>query len=165
MELDGKQGFVPAAYVRKITSPTPSSAATPASSTLSLSTIGLDTVQARQLSIKSKFTRLQTLGKERRQKLEDSKKKFHLMREINELEHWINDKEALTGGEERGKDLEHVQMLLRKVEDFEKDVAGNEARLDSINEMGETLIEEGHSDAEEIQRLCEVGNNCYWLHD
>ena len=46
--------------------------------------------------------------------------------------------------------------LFFKGADFEKDVEGNEARLDSINKMGEDLIEEGHSDADEIQRLCEV---------
>lgn len=154
--MDGKQGFVPAAYVRKITSPPSSSAATPASSTLSLNIIGQDTVQARQLSIKSKYSRLQTLSKERRQRLEESKKKFFLTREISELEHWISDKEALAGGEEMGKDLEHVQALLKKEVDFEKDVEGNEPRLDSINKMGEDLIEDEHSDADEIQRLCEV---------
>lgn len=155
MELDGKQGFVPAAYVRKVTSPSSSSPSTP-TSPLSLGSFGQDTVQARQLSIKNKYARVQTLAKERQQKLEESKKKFHLLREINELEHWINDKEALAGGEEMGKDLEHVQTLLKKSEDFEKDVAGNETRLDSINTMGENLIDEGHSDADEIQRLCEV---------
>ena len=156
VEQDGKQGFVPAAYVRKVTSPPASSSATPASSTLSLNTLGQDTVQARQVSIKSKYSRLQTLARERRLKLDESKKKFFLMREINELEHWISDKEALAGGEEMGKDLEHVQALLKKGEDFEKDVLGNESRLDSINKMGEDLLEEGHSEADEIQRLCEV---------
>lgn len=100
--------------------------------------------------------RLQTLAKERRLKLEESKKKFFLMREITELEHWVSDKEALARGEELGKDLEHVQALLKKEEDFEKDVEGNEPRLDSINKMGEDMIEEGHSEADEIQRICEV---------
>ncbi len=156
MECDGKQGFVPAAYVRKVTSPSPSSSSTPASSTLSLNSIGQDTVQARQVSVNSKYSRLQTLAKERRDKLEESKKKFHLMREINELEHWITDKEALAGGEESAKDLEHVKAMLKKSEDFEKDVTGNEPLLDDINKMGEDLIEEGHSDSDEIQRLCEV---------
>lgn len=160
MELNGKTGFVPAAYVRKISSPVSTEANTPTSSSgLSLSaSLGQDSVQARQDQIKGKYHRLQTLSKERKLKLEEAKKKFYLTREINELEHWINDKEALAGGEEMGKNLEHVQMLLKKMEDFEKDVEGNEARLDSINKMGEDMIEEGHSDAEEIQRLCEVHN-------
>ena len=156
MELDGKQGFVPAAYVKKVTTPPSSLEPTPTSSTLSLNTLAQDSVHTRQVSIRSKYARLQTLARERRLRLEESKKKFHLMREINELEHWINDKEALAGGEESGKDLEHVQTLLKKVEDFEKDIAGNEPRLDNINKIGEDLIDEGHTDADEIQRLCEV---------
>lgn len=157
VEFNGKQGFIPAAYVRKVTTPPSSSESTPASSTFSLNLTGQDTVQTRQASIKSKYSRLQILAKERRQKLEESKKKFFLMREINELEHWISDKEALAGGEEMGKDLEHVQALLKKEDDFKKDMEGNEPRLDSINKMGEDLIEEGHSEGDEIQRICEVG--------
>ena len=114
-------------------------------------------MQTRQVSIRSKYARLQTLARERKLRLEESKKKFHLTREINELEHWINDKEALASGEEMGKDLEHVETLLKKVEDFGKDITGNEPRLDNINKIGEDLIDEGHTDADEIQRLCEVG--------
>ena len=155
MELDGKQGFVPAAYVSKVPSTSTETSPTP-SPTQGLSLSGQDGVQARQTAIKGKYSRLQTLSKERRRKLEEFKKKFFLMREINELEHWISDKEALAGGEEMGKDLEHVQALLKKAEDFEKDVEGNEPRLDSINKMGEDLLEEGHSEADEIQRICEV---------
>ncbi len=139
--------------------PPPSADATPSSSTLSLNSIGQDTVQARQVSIRSKYTRLQTLAKERKLRLEEAKKKLHLTRETNELDHWINDKEALASWEEAGKDLEHVETLLKKVEDFEKDIAGNEPRLDNINKIGEDLIDEGHTDADQIQRLCEVGCN------
>ena len=104
----------------------------------------------------NKFVRLQTLAKERRQRLKEAKKKFYLMREINELAHWINDKETLAGGEEIRNDLEHVESLFKKIEDFEKDMVGSEARLDHIHKMGEDLIDEGHSDADEIQLLCEV---------
>ena len=89
--------------------------------------------------------------------LEESIKKFRLTREINELKHWINDKEVLASAEELGKDLEHVELLLMKFEDFEKDISANEVRLESINDMAQDLVEEGHSDADEIQRLCEVG--------
>ena len=39
-----------------------------------------------------RYALLQRLGKERRQRLEESKKKFYLTREMNELESWVNDK-------------------------------------------------------------------------
>lgn len=136
-----------------------------------------------------RYAQLAQLGKERRQKLEDSKQKFELMRGMNELEHWINDKvhktlhctptiplvnyiyipftphlsllslpkESLASADESIKDLEHAEVLAKKHDDFQKDVAANEARLDSINTLAQTMIDEGHSDSDEIQRLTEVG--------
>ena len=91
--------------------------------------------------------------------LEDSKKRFNLLREIIELEHWINDKEALASAEEPSKDLDHVEMLMKKFEDFQKDIETNEARLEHIDDLAQEMLDAGHPDAEEIQRLCEVRSN------
>lgn len=55
------------------------------------------------------------------------------------------------------KDLEHVEVLLKKHEDFKKDVTATENRLDGINSRVETMIDEGHCDSDEIQILAEVG--------
>ncbi len=57
------------------------------------------------------------------------------------------------------KDLEHVETLRKKFDDFEKDLSANEAWLDRINSMAQTMIEEGHTDADEIQTLAEVGRD------
>ena len=46
---------------------------------------------------------------------------------------------------------------MKKHDDFQKDVAASEARLDAINTLAQTMIDDGHSDADEIQRLTEVG--------
>ena len=169
MELNGKQGFVPAAYVQKIATPPSSPSDTPPTSSktslssqdstpnISLNISGQqDTVQARQDTIKRKYGRLQQLTKDRYQGLEESKKKYHLTRDINELEHWISDKEALASADELGKDIEHVEALKKKFEDFQKDVAVNMTRLDSINGLAENLIAEGHTDSAEIQSQTDV---------
>ena len=103
-----------------------------------------------------RYGHLLQLGKERRQRLEESKKKFNLSREINELEHWITDKETLASADETGKDLEHVEVLLKKFDDFQKDLEATETRLEGINSLAQDMIDEGHSDADEIQRLAEV---------
>ena len=160
---------MPAAYVRKVATPPPSpptplnsssyTSVTSQDSThnLSLSITGQqDTVQSRQVAIKSKYTRLQQLAKDRRKTLEESKKKYHLSREINELEHWITDKEALASTDELGKDIEHVEALMMKFEDFQKDITVNKARLDSINALTEAMIQEGHADSAEIQSQTDV---------
>lgn len=68
----------------------------------------------------------------------------------------LSSQEALAGLEEV-KDLEHVEVLKRKFEDFQKDLVANEARLDNITALARGMIAEGHSDADEIQRQVEVG--------
>ena len=90
VELNGKQGFIPATYVKK-TEPPSTTTALPTSS-LTMVATGNGTVQTRQVSLAGKYSHLQRLSRERKQRLEESRKRFNLSREINELEHWINDK-------------------------------------------------------------------------
>ena len=159
VEKNGKQGFVPAAYVRKMPTPPASSPTTPTATPISTASSGVQgAVEMRQNVIKAKYGQLQQLAKERRQMLEDSKNRFNLLREIIELEHWINDKEALASAEEPSKDLDHVEMLMKKFGDFQKDIETNEARLEHIDDLTQEMIDAGHPDADEIQRLCEVGH-------
>ena len=136
--------------------PPASSPTTPTTTPVHMASGDQDPVETRQNSIKAKYGQLQQLAKERRQMLEDSKKRFNLLREIIELEHWINDKEALASAEDPSKDLDHVEMLMKKFEDFQKDIATNEARLEHIEDLAQEMIDAGHPDADEIQRLCEV---------
>ena len=55
------------------------------------------------------------------------------------------------------KDLEHVEVLSKKHEDFMKDMAATETRLDTINTLAQGMVDGGHSDSDEIQLLAEVG--------
>ena len=48
-------------------------------------------------------------------------------------------------------------MLSKKHDDFQKDVLANESRLDAINTLAQAMIDGGHSDGDEIQRVIEVG--------
>ena len=52
--------------------------------------------------------------------LEKSCKKFMLFREANQLQQWINEKEAALTSEEVGADLEQVEVLQKKFDDFQK---------------------------------------------
>ena len=69
--------------------------------------------------------------------------------------------ESLVSAEESIKDLEHVEVLMKKHDDFQKDTAVNEARLDSINTLAQSMVDDGHSDADEIQQLTEVRTHTY----
>ncbi|XP_070407813.1 spectrin alpha chain, non-erythrocytic 1-like [Nothobranchius furzeri] len=75
--------------------------------------------------------------------LEKSCKKFMLFREANELQQWINEKEGALTNEEVGSDLEQVEVLQKKFDDFQKDLKANESRLRDINKVASELESEG----------------------
>ena len=58
--------------------------------------------------------------------------------------------------EELGKDLEHVEVLSKKFDEFNKELTVNESRLATITSMAEEMVQGGHSDAEDIQSEMEV---------
>lgn len=67
-----------------------------------------------------RYGTLQELGEKRKDMLEKSCKKFMLFREANELQQWINEKEGALTNEEVGSDLEQVEVLQKKFDDFQK---------------------------------------------
>lgn len=67
-----------------------------------------------------RYHSLLELGEKRKGMLEKSCKKFMLFRETNELQQWINEKEAALTNEEVGADLEQVEVLQKKFDDFQK---------------------------------------------
>ena len=64
--------------------------------------------------------------------------------------------EAVASSDELGKDLEHVEVLTKKFDDFQKDLAANESRVHAVNRLAKQLIDEGHSDADDIQAIADV---------
>lgn len=83
VEVNDRQGFVPAAYVKKIDS----------NLTASQSNLADEyTISVRQQQIETQYGNLLELGKQRKEKLEESCKAYQLVREAGELAQWIADK-------------------------------------------------------------------------
>uniref|UniRef100_A0A8C7J9J6 Spectrin alpha, non-erythrocytic 1 n=1 Tax=Oncorhynchus kisutch TaxID=8019 RepID=A0A8C7J9J6_ONCKI len=135
VEVNDRQGFVPAAYVKKL-DPTQSSSRENLLD--EQGSIGL-----RQDQIENQYGTLLELGEKRKDMLEKSCKKFMLFREANELQQWINEKEGALTNEEVGSDLEQVEVLQKKFDDFQKDLKANESRLRDINKVASELESEG----------------------
>ena len=49
-----------------------------------------------------------------------------------------------------------MEVLKKKFDDFQKDLAANETRVDGVNSMAQKLLEEGHSEAPAIMQQIEV---------
>jgi hypothetical protein len=80
--------------------------------------------------------------------LEDSVSWFKFVHKTAELSDWMLDIEKVVDSEDCGTDLEHAQMLLNKFEDFARDIVSSEDRVVAMNDLGQELIDAGHSQGE-----------------
>lgn len=60
--------------------------------------------------------------------------------------------EAMATSEELGQDLEHVELLQKKFEEFQTDLAAHEERVNEVNQLAAKLIQESHPEVELIVR-------------
>ncbi|XP_077478046.1 spectrin alpha chain, non-erythrocytic 1 isoform X5 [Stigmatopora argus] len=153
VEVNDRQGFVPAAYVKKL-DPNQSSSRENLEEHGSIAlrqeqienqptTKEACSVSMRMKQVEELYGTLIDLGEKRKDMLEKSCKKFMLFREANELQQWINEKESALTNEEVGSDLEQVEVLQKKFDDFQKDLKANESRLRDINRVASELESEG----------------------
>jgi spectrin alpha len=69
--------------------------------------------------------------------------------------------ETFVTTDEFGHDLEHVEVLQRKFDEFQKDMASQEYRVTEVNEQADKLVTEAHPDRETIQRRKEELNEAW----
>ncbi|PAV55545.1 hypothetical protein WR25_20353 [Diploscapter pachys] len=136
VEVNDRQGFVPAAYVKKIE---PGQAH--AHSAQQVNSIG-----GKQNEIEDKYQRLIMLGETRKRKLEEACKGYQLLREANDLAEWIRSREAVAAQQEIGNDLEQVEVLQKKFDDFKEDLKANEIRLKEMNNIATALTSVGQTE-------------------
>ncbi|KAK7794241.1 hypothetical protein R5R35_012555 [Gryllus longicercus] len=140
VEVNDRQGFVPAAYVKKI------------EAGLSASQQNLadkNSISARQSQIEGQYDQLLGLARERQNKLNETVKAYVLVREAAELATWIKDKEnyAEVQVADVGEDLEQVEVMQKKFDDFQADLKANEVRLAEMNEIAMQLMSLGQTEA------------------
>ena len=83
VEVNDRQGFVPAAYVKKIE---------PGLSASQQALAEQSSITARQAQIESQYQSLMALARERQRKLSETCKAYVLVREAAELAQWIKNK-------------------------------------------------------------------------
>lgn len=69
-------------------------------------------VKIRQAQVDKLYEGLKDLAEERRGKLDETLKLYQLQGEIDDLEHWIAEKEVVAGSEDIGQDLAQVEVHL-----------------------------------------------------
>lgn len=85
-------------------------------------------------------------------KLQQALRLIQFVRECDKIMFWINDKETFVTSDEFGQDLEHVEVLQKKFDEFQKDLQNHEDRVNDINEQADKLIEEQHPEEEAVRK-------------
>ncbi|XP_016120598.1 spectrin alpha chain, non-erythrocytic 1-like, partial [Sinocyclocheilus grahami] len=96
--------------------------------------------------------------KEKGLRLLQAQKLVQYLRECEDALDWISDKEAIATSEELGQDLEHVEVLQKKFEEFQTDLAAHEERVNEVNQAAGKLTQENHPEAELILKKQEEVN-------
>ncbi|XP_068436471.1 spectrin beta chain, erythrocytic isoform X2 [Clinocottus analis] len=102
----------------------------------------------RQARVEKQYAGLTELAEDRRKKLDHAYHHFLLSREVEDLEHWIAERDTVASSQEMGQDLDHVTLLRDKFREFARETGmlGQE-RVDLVNETIDELIEAGHAEA------------------
>ncbi|KAH8239266.1 hypothetical protein KR032_002631 [Drosophila birchii] len=160
VEVNDRQGFVPAAYIKKIEAGLSAS---------QQNLVDNHSIAKRQNQINSQYDNLLALARERQNKLNETVKAYVLVREAADLAQWIRDKENHAQiADVVGEDLEEVEVLQKKFDDFNDDLKANEVRLANMNEIAVQLTSLGQTEAAlkiqtQMQDLNEKWNNLQTL--
>ncbi|XP_056283080.1 spectrin beta chain, erythrocytic isoform X2 [Pseudoliparis swirei] len=102
----------------------------------------------RQGQVEKQYAGLRELAEDRGMKLDHTYHHFLLSREVEELEHWIAERDTVASSQEMGQDLDHVTLLRDKFREFARETGmlGQE-RVDLVNGTVDELIEAGHAEA------------------
>jgi len=138
VEVNDRQGFVPAAYVKKID---------PGLTASQQQLVASSSVGHRQSQIDKTYENLLELGNIRRKRLDETCKAYQLVREAQELSNWIKTKEQHATIQDVSDDLEQVEVMQKKFDDFQADLKANEVRLAEMNEIAMQLVSLGQTEA------------------
>uniref|UniRef100_A0A8C6TEZ0 Uncharacterized protein n=1 Tax=Neogobius melanostomus TaxID=47308 RepID=A0A8C6TEZ0_9GOBI len=108
-------------------------------------------ITKQQSHIDRLYVSLKDMVEHRKTRLEQQYWHFQLNKEVEELEKWITEREAVASSTELGKHLEEVTALQEKFTKFATETNSiGQQRLEQVNKMVNEMIDCGHSDAATI---------------
>ncbi|KAL3307658.1 Spectrin beta chain, non-erythrocytic 1, partial [Cichlidogyrus casuarinus] len=111
----------------------------------------LDAVTAEQARVDKQYAGLRDLCVERKQRLEDLRKLYNLLKEITDLEAWIAERTQLASSHELGADYEHNCVLRDRFAEFSRETnEQGRVRVAAANDLCNSLIDQGHAESAEI---------------
>ncbi|KAL3100080.1 hypothetical protein niasHT_022908 [Heterodera trifolii] len=83
-------------------------------------------------------------------KLQQTLKLLQFVRKCDEMLYWIKNKIQFVSTDDLDADLEHVEVMQRKFDEFLKELKSHESRVLDINHEANALIDEGYPEQQQI---------------
>ncbi|XP_071754480.1 spectrin beta chain, non-erythrocytic 4 [Centroberyx gerrardi] len=108
-------------------------------------------ITKQQSHIDRLYVSLKDMVEHRKTKLEQQYWLYQLNKEVEELEKWITEREAVASSTDLGHDLEDVTVLQEKFTKFSSETNNiGQQRMEQVNKMVNEMIDCGHTDAATI---------------
>ncbi|XP_023817965.1 spectrin beta chain, non-erythrocytic 4-like [Oryzias latipes] len=108
-------------------------------------------IMKQQSHIDRLYVSLKDMVEHRKTKLEQQYWLYQLNKEVEDLERWITEHEAVASSTELGQDLQEVSVLQERFTKFATETnSTGEQRMEQVNKMVNEMIDCGHSDAATI---------------
>nr|CAB3266545.1 spectrin alpha chain, non-erythrocytic 1 [Phallusia mammillata] len=123
-----------------------------------------DEIQTRIAELHDLWDQLLKALEQRGVKLRQTKSWVAFSRKCDETLYWIKDKEMIVSSTDTGNDIDHVNMLHGKFDEFLSELHGFGDRIKDINEEAEKMVEiEKHPESENIKEKRDETNKA-WEH-
>ncbi|XP_024921597.1 spectrin beta chain, non-erythrocytic 4 isoform X2 [Cynoglossus semilaevis] len=108
-------------------------------------------ITKQQSHIDRLYVSLKDMVENRKTKLEQQYWLYQLNKEVEDLEKWITEREAVASSTDLGQDLEDVTVLQERFTKFASETNNiGQQRLEQVNKMVNEMIDCGHTDAATI---------------
>ncbi|XP_046975216.1 spectrin beta chain, non-erythrocytic 5 isoform X2 [Vanessa cardui] len=89
------------------------------------------------------WERLETATEQRGRGLEEAQDILEFNQHLDKIEAWIRDKEMMVQANETGRDYEHCEALLRKLDDLDSDMKVDDKHVRTIQALAHKLLQQG----------------------
>ena len=93
---------------------------------------------------------VENLAQMRKQRLIDALSLYKMLSDADAVEKWIDEKGKLLDTLIPTNDLEEVEIMKHRFETLEKDLAGQQAKVDQVNYLARQLLDVDHPNADDI---------------
>ena len=105
-----------------------------------------------------RYAQFRSDAKDKRSKLEDSRRFQYFKRDADELESWINEK-LQTASDESYRDPTNLQAKIQKHQAFEAEVAAHSNAIVQLDKQGYEMVDQQHF-ATDVIKVCVLSYGC-----